>query len=272
MTVLMLRIEHAGYGKMQHSNIVSRRSLPGFLKHDNGLYTLVSHLVQQQQYWAAAQVMTICLQLPTADCAALQKATGTFLRGDPKSDDEPTVYFRMLLIQTFMEGLLGIGFERSGESSKLWSSFRAACNQLHPVLEEKFGKQVWCNSRGYWRDQVLDIDRALSDRNPQLRQQALRRSQLLLPQLRIHATRHCDRKLLVVFQRQSALLVRSTPQSPITSLDGARLLPIGDSANRNASPVIKGQLASQQSVPAVQTMHRSNIVTRSGGPSRAPQT
>jgi len=108
--------------------------------------------------------------LPVVDCAAIWKSTWRFLRGGSANDDEPTAYFRMQLMQTFMQGLLRVGHNSTGERSDAWSSVQSASDSLRPVLQRKVGRNDWLNSRGYWRGQFLEIDKALSDRNPQVRQ------------------------------------------------------------------------------------------------------
>ena len=269
-TVFILKIVYEMHGEVQGSAVVHKRALPVALRQESGLYAFIGSLKDRRNYWAAANVMAICLQSRSADYAALWKATERFLRGDPRRDDEPTVYFSMVLMQTFMEGLMSP--DASGDRSKLWASFKLASDSLSPVLQRKFGRGVWHNSRGYWRGHFLAIDKALSDGNPQIRQPALRQAQCLLPHLYAHAARHDDRSLLKVNRLRKALLVqvvRSTPQSPITYLDGAPVVPIGAPANRNAFTSINSRPVQQESVPTIKTAHRSDIAVRSGGLARA---
>lgn len=267
ITVLVLRIVYTTQMRIQVHPVVNRNTLPVALRQGKGLYAFVGILIHLENYWAADQVMKICLQLPTVDCAALWRSTERFLRGGSESDDEPKAYFRMSLMQTFMQGLLRIDPKGTSDRANAWSAFRSASQSLRPVLRTKLGDEDWLNSRGYWQGQVLELDEALSDGNPKVRQPALRQVQQLAPSLQEHAMWHGDRSLLETYRRQVAFLKQSKPQSPITQLEGASVVPFGGSANRNAPTVAKSRPIQQQSAPATKAGHRSDVAIRSGGPS-----
>jgi hypothetical protein len=272
MTVLILKIV---YTKHKRAPDINHRVLPLALQQEKGLYTFIGSLIRQENYWAAAQVMTICLQLPMVDCAALWKPTETFLRGGSADDDEPTAYFRLLLIQTFMEGLLRMmrmGFDPSGALAKWWAAFHSASASLLPVLQQKFGRGIWLNSRGHWRGLFLEINKRIFDRNPEIRQHALKQSQQLLKPLHQHAVLHDDRSLLITHQVQINILTKSTPQSLITYLDGATKLPTGSATSQNDLPLARHERTQHRSAPATQVIRQSNVTIAGTGSSKKPQT
>lgn len=84
-------------------------SLPPKLQRESNLHLFVALLIGRQRFWAAANVMMTCFRLANVDCAALWKSTEGFLTGRSGGSDEPTAYFRLVLLQTFMEGLLCVG-------------------------------------------------------------------------------------------------------------------------------------------------------------------
>lgn len=228
------------------------------------LHLFVAHLIGRQRYWAAANVLMTCFRLANVDCAALWRSTEAFLTGRSGGSDERTAYSRLVLLQTFMEGLLCVGIAEIPSGQTVWNNLRRGHDNLRLLLSRRLGEQnTWENSRSYWRGKLIDFDKATSDAGPG----SYRGPSQLLQLAQRHATTHDDLYLADAVRWRIDVMARTVDATTATYLDGALLLPFGAYSKRFEVTIIQDRSLQHRSLASPQAGRQATVVMRSSGPS-----
>lgn len=216
----MVKIAYTQYG-IVGPPAVNRSTLSSTLQTDGALYNFLTYLLQKQNYWPAAHVMTACFQLSDADCARIWRSAAGFLQGGSGGDDEPTACFRMTVLQTFMEGLLCLSFGKPATHTLMnqgalpsWNKLLAERERLVALLRTVSKADVWTNSRCHLRCRILDLDKQMFDRNTRYSRQEESGDRAELLRLETDARQNHDYRLLDCIRwRKEVLMERKDPKA-----------------------------------------------------------
>jgi hypothetical protein len=97
------------------------------------------------------------------DCEGMWYAIESFVTRKSCEDDEPAIFSRLAILETFMEGLLFWGLENVMSLDKCslpsWKQCLANVDDLRILLEQKSGSDAWLTSLAHCRLQLLKIDK-----------------------------------------------------------------------------------------------------------------
>jgi len=208
--------------------------------------------------------MMTCFRLANIDCAALWKSTEAFLTGRSGGSEEPTACFRLMLLQTFMEGLLCVGIAEFPSGPIVWNNLRREHDNLRPLLSRRLAEQnTWENSRSYWRGKLIDFDKATSDAGPG----SYRGPPQLLQLAQRHATTHGDRYLADAVRWRIDVMARRVHATTATYLDGALLLPFGAYSKQFNVTIVPDRSLQHRLLASPQAGRQAIIAVQSSGPS-----
>lgn len=147
------------------------------------LHSLVEHLLQQKDFWAAERLLEICFRRPNdnatilsreasrdrfaqRDCKRIWRSVEWFVNTMDGDRDEEALRARLSILQTVCEGLLRrnlshIAIEPRECHAWSWSTAFSTMDSLAAKITNLDEDYVWPTSRRFVRQRLIQVDKSI---------------------------------------------------------------------------------------------------------------
>jgi hypothetical protein len=125
---------------------------------------LVEHLLQDQNYWAAENILELCFDPAITNPANTWSSVKGFLERDDLEQDEEDLVAKVSMLQVILRGCLqSSSFDSTLVAFQAWEQKIAMHTRLRRRLEDLYGDECWQESRQNLRYLLIKFDKEVYD-------------------------------------------------------------------------------------------------------------